>query len=831
MNKKHKYRSIIASAALFLGVLVVLFLYQTWDAKHIRPWKVLVFPKDTMAAPSGNVYGVTHKGFMAGAQEHYYFKDMVFYGDISRVSAIMLLENGNKIIISPGQLDRFDATGVHIPPGLLPDSSSWKMYSLKRQASVSPSSIPVFHSFVNWAGDAALVKKILLHPLLLFCLVCVIIFFYSRSKNSLTLVPRSPSPVSRVSFYHIIAASSFLLLVFILLGTDKYYFLQDDNYTQFTPVIINGLDGWYNEGHFPAYNALQLAGSPTFGYSTYAFLYPGTHISYLVSTYLLNDAYQFNNVFALLHFATGFFFMYRLLLRLNLHPLIAIAAALSFIFCGFNLMAVRSWYYVAPTICFLPALFYLLVKKTADAPLKKSWLWPTVLFTLYAFSGNFQYWVYTFGFFALFELMKQKKYGSIKNGLLYLGLIFLVSMAVFSPQLAATFNETKDLPRTGGEGQGILSGTGPMLLPFIAKGELPNGWGSSELREYDTYFYHGGFIFLILSIAVLVFWLLRGKCRLLPGYEHFVPKAFLLLLALAFLFAMGRSGGLWWLMAKLPLFDKFNHPFKFLLFVQFFGIAAGAILLQQLILRTREKEQPLYRYALNIVVLLNLCILVYHARQAFYKYEYQQPYTAIAWLNQLDPKKDYRIMPSGPLRSPDTGFESSMQMNFPMVYGIASLDGYEPLNHQGVDVYRYHREFGVRYFIESKHRAEPGFSAHNGELQRYRYYSEFRKIYEDAQVKVYEDSLYEPIAALYNAQGNEIKNYTIKYQNNGLDIQLPQPDTLSRMRLSLISRKGLNIYYNNRLCRKFLSDQSGRIYCTEMLPASVIRVRYKALPF
>lgn len=820
-------RPLIVSAALLVLVPVLLFLYITWDAKHIKRWDIVVMPRDN--AEPIMIAGVTHKGFLAGVQEPYYFRDLVFIGDKSRLDVIMLQRGGNKILVSADQLDSFDATGIYIPPGMIPDSLPKKMYSLRHRLPQNNSALPVFRSFFNWGGDGALAQKIFLHPLFLFTLICVLIFYYSRRLATVNRQPAAAnrSPATRI--HHLAAGVLFVALFFILITGDKYYFLQDDNYSQFTPVIVNGLDGWYQEGSFPTYNALQLAGTPTSGYSTYAFLYPGTHISYLFSKFVLNDVYQFNNVFAFIHFALGFFFCYRLLLRLKLHPALAIVAALSFVFCGFNLMAVRSWYYVAPTVCFLPAVFYVLIKKPADAPLRKSWVWPTVLFTLYAFSGNFQYWVYTFIFFALFELLKQKKYGSIRKGLLFLGLVFVVSLAFFSPQLYTTFNETKDLPRSGGEGQGILSGSGPMLFPYITQGALPNGWGRSDLKAYDAFFYYGGFVFLLLALAALLFWLLRGKCRLLPGYEHFVPKAFLLLLALAFVYALGRSAGLWWLTAKLPLFNKFNHPFKFLLYVQFFGIVAGAVLFQQLLYRWKANTRVLYAGLAVITGLLFVNTIF--SRQAFYKYKYDQPYAVIPWLEKLDKEKNYRIMPVGPLRSPDRGFEASLHMNFPMVYGIPSLDGYEPLNHYGADVYRYHREYGVRYFIESKHTAEPGFPSRKEELRLFRYHDALKKIYEDAQVNVYEDTLYDPVVQLYNTRGAEIKNFRIKYRNNGLDVQLLQPDTLSRMRLSLISRKGLNIYYNNRLCRKFLSDQSGRIYCTEVLPASVIRVRYKALEF
>jgi hypothetical protein len=830
MQPAYKYRFFFMFSALLIALVTILSLNLVWDAKHIRGWNIKTLSVNTLAP--GMVIGITNNNFTANANDQRYFRDMVFVGDTAQLKNIRVNLGNRSLIIQKEQLTAFDATGITIVPGTLPLDNSRKMYTLKSHLPVKNSLLPFFNRFVNWGGDDALVLKIILHPLLLFYFLTVLLFWFIKKKANRNTLPQAVSgkihPANNL--FHIAAAGVFFLLFFILIFASPYYFLQDDNYAQFTPVIINGLDGWYNQGNFPSYNSYQLAGVPTFGYSTYSLLYPGTHISYLFSRYILNDVYQFNNVFALIHFAIGYLFCYRLLLRLKLHPVIAIAAAASFVFCGFNLVAVRSWYYVAPTVCFLPAIFYVIISKPISGLFSKKYLWLVVLFTLYAYSGNFQYWIYTFLFFSLFEIMNYKKAGVLGKGLLSIALVFIISIALFSPQLITTAYETSNLPRTGGAGQGIIPGAGALLFPYLGSGELPNGWGRSDLHSVDVYFYYGAFILLPLAFAAIIYKLLYRRYPLFSNNDNKVFHWLCILLGIAFVFSMGRSGLLWWLLAKFPLFNKFNHPFKFLLFVQFFGIITGAILIQQLFRRFRFLPANFWIYSFSIVTVVLLGINMRHTRQAFYVYTYQKPYPAISWLNQLEKKIDYRVFPLGPSRSPDRLFESSLQMNFPTVYKIPSLDGYEPLNDKGTEVYRYHREFGVRYFIQSKHKAESNIFSGENNTHNFSNYQSFTKKYEDAQVIVYEDSLYEPVIQLFDAAGKRWNDYNIEYRSNGIDIIMKQKTTFQKIKLNILYREGLKIMFDDMPCIKFNKDSLGAVWCSEMHTASAIRIRYRALP-
>ena len=671
--------------------------------------------------------------------------------------------------------------------------------------------------------------KMLLHPFTLFFFICLAAFYFLR-RFPLPVTTHQPPITNHYSLVtsHITSIGLFLLLFFLLIINNRYYFLQDDNYAQFSPVIIHGLDGWYNEGSFPTYNPWQLAGSPTYSYSTYAFLYPVTHISYLFSRFILNDVHQCCTVFAFIHFALGYWFCYRLLLRWNMHPALAIAAALSFVFCGFNLVAVRSWYYVAPTVFFLPAIFYSVWNRPVYSSSGKHIAWPIVLFTVYAYSGNFQYWVYSFLFFALFELCRQYKNGTFLKGLLFTGLVGIVSLLLFAPQLLATWHETRTLPRTGGMGAGILPGAGALVFPYLGKAQLPNGWGQGGLHHYDAFFYYGGFIFLLLALSFLLYRVMYKRFPLVAT-EQYPVTSFLWLLLLAFVLSLGAPGILWWLQAQLPVLNKFNHPFKLLLYVQFFGIVAGAVLLQQLMNRIPQLAVARMYYGVAAIIIFLLAVNVHNTQQAFYVYTYKKPYVQTDWA--FHPENNYRVLPIGAVRSPDDNFSNSLQMNFPMVNQVASIDGYEPLNNLGPDLYRNHRAFGVRYFVVAEHSTEPAFYRQTEkDLEHYQGHTSFRKMYSGNKITVYEDSLCEPVVQLWNSSGKPVQPEKIIYRNNGIDIQTGNIP-LQQVQLGFMYRKGMEVYYDNRKCRQVSADSLQRILVKDTGTAATIKLRYRPFPF
>ena len=156
----------------------------------------------------------------------------------------------------------------------------------------------------------------------------------------------------------------------------------------------------------------------------------------------------------------------------------------------------------------------------------------------------------------------------------------------------------------------------------------------------------------------------------------------MILSILAFLLALGPIGHLWSWQAKLPILDKFNHPLKFLPFFHLYACALGAVVLNRVLCRTATPGRWL-----RVCFLLVASLMLYHvwwARSAFFLYA-ETPYPLLP-KGLLERAAGFSpaggIMPLTPSRSRREDFVAGLPLNFPSVYGIGSLLGYDPLVEQ-----------------------------------------------------------------------------------------------------------------------------------------------------
>ncbi|MCC7086039.1 MAG: hypothetical protein IT427_13635, partial [Pirellulales bacterium] len=76
-----------------------------------------------------------------------------------------------------------------------------------------------------------------------------------------------------------------------------YYFVQDDNLSQFLPVVLHGCRSMFHDGTFSTWNPHQFLGSPTSSLGTYALTYPPTYLSYAIADWGLGNEYATLDVF------------------------------------------------------------------------------------------------------------------------------------------------------------------------------------------------------------------------------------------------------------------------------------------------------------------------------------------------------------------------------------------------------------------------------------------------------------------------------------------------------------------------------------------------------
>ncbi len=216
-----------------------------------------------------------------------------------------------------------------------------------------------------------------------------------------------------------------------------YNFSKDDNLVQFLPVLIEG-SGQIFYGHFPSINLHQLMGSKIIEVGTYAVLYPPTIISYFISHYFFNNDFLLIEIFVLIHLIIGFIITYFLIDSKINDKVISLLASLAFIFSGYVIILSAAWYYVIPTIVFLPLILFLNDRLNSN---KKYIFLLGISRGIYFYSGNAQYFAFTLFFEFLYMLInvyqnnQKNNPEKIKRYIISIILTLLLTLPLFLSQL------------------------------------------------------------------------------------------------------------------------------------------------------------------------------------------------------------------------------------------------------------------------------------------------------------------------------------------------------------------------------------------------------------
>jgi len=493
--------------------------------------------------------------------------------------------------------------------------------------------------------------------------------------NALSLTPaaassswngsRAPAFVS--GFAIVVAAICFLEV------RDPYYFTQDDNLSM-GPVVIAACRGVF-EGDFPTWNPFQLLGQPTSVQSIYGLTYPLTYAVFALVRAIGHEAH-WAEAFVILHILGGYVATYFAARQISVRPILAAAAGIAFVLSGTALMIARSYATMAPVLLWAPLLI-ILTERLRRLPVSWPWAVATaVVIGLFCHSGNAQMWVYALIFFGVAVITYTAAGEVRRESLSWVVVAALLSLAVCVFLVIPQMWFMKSVVRTGGGGHGIAEFLPAMLLPApLASADHPEQWGDpanmAPLYYSGTVFTAVAFAGLLAMIGALL--TCRGVRRLL--YDN----VWLICAGLALWTAFGTAGP-WTTMSILPVLDKFNGPWKMLLFVQLLTAVGGALMLERMVSST-----PSRRAAAAIVAAVSTALVVYNVtqtRSAFYDYG-DDPYPALpaemtAVLKAGDPAIQGRVLPIAPERSRAPGYVTSLMLDFPSYYEIASMDGYDP---------------------------------------------------------------------------------------------------------------------------------------------------------
>lgn len=460
-------------------------------------------------------------------------------------------------------------------------------------------------------------------------------------------------------------------LLFVLERRQSYFFVQDDNLSQFMPVVLHGCRSVFNEGLFSTWNAHQFLGSPTASLGTYALTYPFTYAAYAVARFALHDEFATFDVFCIGHLLAGYVAMFWACRVIGIRSVLSAAAAVCFAFSGYFLIAGRSWYYMTPLATYAPLLMGLLeIFRRGHV----GWKWvlaTATVFGLLFHAGNAQMWCYAGLFFAIgvgiLLFCRAVPWLQAIPALSALAIGAAVAMPLLVPQ----YLETAALPRTANDH--AVMRVLPIFLPdplyqtdFAA---LPGNPHNNHLG----YMQYSGMVFNWIAGLGMMSLLAYRWSR-----QTVAANLWIILAAIALLLGIGNQGVLWYLVAKVPPFTGFTQSKKFIPLVSLFMLAGGALLLERGLQRWKHSTGRSYRLAALAVTLVT-----YHAWlpiPSFCDYGFQ-PYpnlpAEIASLQDNEPQA--RVYSVSPLRSLSPQFAFTMAHQLPTVWGWQGFEGYDPL--------------------------------------------------------------------------------------------------------------------------------------------------------
>jgi hypothetical protein len=455
-----------------------------------------------------------------------------------------------------------------------------------------------------------------------------------------------------------------------------FFFVQDDNLSQFLPVILQGCRGAFNDHVFPTWNPHQFLGSPTASLGTYALTYPPTYFSYAIARWIVGNEYATIDVFCIGHLLVGYIAMFWACRQVGVQPGLSTAAAICFSLSGYFLIAGRGWYYMTPFAAWSPWLVGLLAILHRE---NVGWKWMLAtggVFGALFHAGNAQMWFYAMMMFSAGVLILWVCMAIDLRRAIPAGAALVLGLAIAMPLMLPQYLETAKVPRVAGDSP-IVRFLPAMLFPYpLATANLPGVLESPHNDQMGQLYYAGTILSTVALIGMLSILAHRWTRRLVAD------NVWLVLAWIAILLALGRFGGLWYFLSKIPPFTGFKHSFKFVPVAALFMLVGGGLMVQRAFRRSRAA----WKWEWGIVA-LSAALMGYHIwlpKPSFCDYAFQ-PYPKLPGdvrqlLEEQEPSRIYAI---GPRRSLAAEYGLSMMHQMPTVWGLNALEGYDPLVREG----------------------------------------------------------------------------------------------------------------------------------------------------
>lgn len=677
-----------------------------------------------------------------------------------------------------------------------------------------------FHSWSGIIGFALLIFTIL-----------VIVELYLNKNIYLPIIEKIynkldksefPSENNKNTLLYFISGLFFVVMGILFLETfvQKYYFVNDDNFSQFLPVILNACEGFFEKGLFPEINPYQFMGLPTSAVGTYALTYPVTYLSYYIAKVFFNNPLYILDVFASIHIIIAYILAFIAAKKCNVKNCYAWLVGICYCLSGFSLIASRSWYYMAPIVAYAPIIVIGLQHIIQNKKIDFNYLICGALtVALLVYAGNIQMLAYACVFYSLgVMLLLFNKQISFSKFLLSLMPIILGGILTF-PQVYTTFYLLKDIDRIPWEVQGsIISKLLSVIIPnFVLYGLHIT---DEHWTKYNGQILYSGTIFITISFAYTLLFcilisILKNKKEI---FKYFIKENIFIILGLvAVIFSFGECGYLWTILHSLPIFNKFIQPIKMVIFFDLFLIISGAIILSKI------KLSKKYVIIINSLVLLLMSLHLACSNSAFFRFDYVNYPDIKPVISKIPDIQNHRIYSYSPERAIDKNYPLTLILNFSTYYKIPSINAYdnrlEILLTENIDIYKilhtytlmpygyvtnlddkinkYIQEYGVKYFIVYKEKDMTYLTASDTKkIKKIENFinKNYKYLFTYQGIEYYEVDNPKPLA-----YDETIKALPIEFNTQGAIIDLKDARLPQKITVNMLNRNNYNAYGDGNL--------------------------------
>ncbi len=474
----------------------------------------------------------------------------------------------------------------------------------------------------------------------------------------------------------------------ILEWMQPYYFVQDDNFANVLPGVLQGCRSMC-QGEFPDFDPCQYLGMPNAGKGIFALFYPPTIVSYAIARWLLGNEDWTLDVFAAMHLLVGYVASYAAARTAGLRPSLAFALGISFVLSGYILVVGRGWHAVLTLVVWLPLLFC-----SMEAWLNGRAGWRWLLAGGLAIGGFYymgfpQYWVYAMFFLALVAVTAVVAGRITPRQLIWPAAAGLLGVSIILPTLIVQFEITRGMEdKTANFGMGFEQGLMATVAPFpFTHAEGFMGVPANCDKELQTESYYAGTILMAAGYIVLGA-LLAYRCS-----RHWLAaNPWAVAAAVSLWLGLGSAGLLWSQLGRLPVMRAVNHhPHRLLPFFVFFCLVIGGQFIEGLLRGSARRRRGAdcqsaphkWEYAIAAVTTVLMLFHVSLARNSLWCYG-DRPYPPLPpeIARQVLPSESSqsgRVMWYGPWRSGQSGYANLLPHSLPSAYGAWAFAGYDPI--------------------------------------------------------------------------------------------------------------------------------------------------------